>query len=329
TSRSSTSRCRRSGTTSEPPPAALAWIVASYPLCFGVLLVTGGRLGDAFGRKRMFIAGVAGFTAASVLCGAAPTVAALIAGRVLQGVFAALMTPQILSVIQVEFLPDQRPKAYAAFGAVQGIATVGGPVVGGLLIDADLFGLSWRPIFLINLPVGLAAVAAAAVLLRESRAEQAQRFDAGGVLLLGLPLLLLLYPLIQGGEHGWSGLHALMLAAVVPLFLLFTRHQARRDRAGGMPLVPPRLFRQRGFTGGVLIGTAFFAGVTGFLMVFAVTLQTGLGFSPREAGLILFPYSVGIAAASGASFSLVPRLGRRLIALGALVFEIGVMLLAA
>lgn len=310
-------------------PAALTWIVASYPLTFGVFLVLGGRLGDRFGRKRMFMLGVLGFTLASVLCGLAPSAGPLIVGRVLQGVFAAIMTPQILSVIQINFTPAERPKAYAAFGAVQGVATVGGPVLGGVLIDADLFGLAWRPIFLINVPIGLVTIIAAAVLLAESRAEGARQFDITGVALLGLPLFLLLFPLIHGAEAGWGPTSALMLLAVAPLFALFLWHQHRRDRAGHAALVPPRLFRQRGFTGGVLTGMVFFAGVVGFLMVFALTMQVGLGFTARSVGMMLIPYSIGIAAASGMAFPLVPRLGRSLIALGAVVKGSGMAILLA
>lgn len=308
-------------------PAALAWIVASYPLTFGVFLVLGGRLGDRLGRRRMFIVGVFGFTIASILSGLAPSAAPLILGRVLQGVFAAIMTPQILSVIQVNFSAAERPKAYAAFGAVQGIATVGGPVLGGVLIDADLFGLAWRPIFLINVPIGLITIVAAALLLPESRADSTGKFDVTGVVLLGLPLFFLLFPLIHGAEQGWDWRTTLMLLAVVPLFALFLWNQNRRDRAGYAPLVPPRLFRQRGFTGGVLTGAVFFAGVVSFLMVFALTMQTGLGFTAREVGLILIPYSLAIAAASGMGFPLVPRLGRNLIALGAMVKGCGMAIL--
>ncbi|MDA3643980.1 MFS transporter [Saccharopolyspora indica] len=302
---------------------ATTWIVAGYPLAFGALLVTGGRLGDAFGRKRMFVVGVAGFALTSALCGAAPSGAVLIVGRVLQGVFAALMTPQILSVIQVEFTPSERPKAYAAFGAVQGVSTIGGPILGGLLVDLDLWDLGWRLIFLINLPIGAITVIASVLLLRESRADGEQSFDALGVVLLAAPLVCLLLPLTQAGEHGWSAGTIAILVASLPLFALFARQQSRRDREGGMPLLPPRLFRQRGFAGGFLAGTVFFAGVVGFLMVFAMVMQDGYGYAPREAGLLLIPYSLGIAVSSALSFPLVPRLGRGLIRLGALVKAAG------
>ncbi|SDJ21376.1 MFS transporter [Nonomuraea jiangxiensis] len=308
-------------------PAALEWIVAGYPLTFGVMLVTGGRMGDALGRRRMFLWGVAGFIVASALCGLAPNAEVLIVSRLAQGVFAGLMTPQILSMIQVAFTPDERPKAYAIFGAASGIAQVSGPLVGGLLIEADLFGYGWRAIFLINLPIGILTLIASVILLRESKSEEAQRFDFPGVGLLTLALLLVLYPLIQGRELGWPLWAFVMLATAVPAFALFAWYQGRRDRRMATPLVPPRLFKQRAFTGGLLTGITFFIGVTGFLVVLAITLQTGLGFSALHAGLSLLPYALGIAAAAGASFGLVPKLGRLLIVIGALIKAVGMAVL--
>ncbi|MFI6504899.1 MFS transporter [Nonomuraea typhae] len=307
--------------------AALEWIVAGYPLAFGVTLVTGGRMGDVLGRRRMFLWGVAGFVVASVLCGLAPDAGVLIVARLAQGVFAGLMTPQILSMIQVAFTAAEQPKAYAIFGAASGLAQVSGPLAGGLIIQADLFGYGWRTIFLINLPIGVFTLIASAIVLRESRSGEERRFDFPGVGLLTLALLLVLYPLIQGRDQGWPAWAFVLLAASVPAFALFGRHQERRDRRLATPLVPPRMFRQRAFTGGLLTGITFYVGVTGFLVVLAITLQTGLGFSALDAGLSLLPYALGIAAAAGASFGLVPRLGRLLIVIGGLIKAIGMAVL--
>jgi EmrB/QacA subfamily drug resistance transporter len=304
--------------------AAIEWTIAGYTLSFAVLLITGGRLGDAFGRRRAFLAGVAGFTAASAASGLAQSPEVLIASRIVQGAFAALMVPQVLSMIQVLFPPEERPKAYGMYGAFAGIATISGPLVGGLLLQADVLGLDWRPIFLINLPVGIVTLAAAARLLPESRAERAERFDFAGVALVTGALALLLYPLVQGHELGWPVWTFVSMAVSVPALALFVAHQRRREQRGGSPLVPLGLFRQRAFTGGVLAGLAFFSGVASFFLVLTLTLQQGLGFSPLHTALTYLPWSVGIAAASGAAVQLAPRLGRRLTVSGSLLMAAGI-----
>jgi EmrB/QacA subfamily drug resistance transporter len=303
--------------------AAIEWIVAGYTLAFAVLLITGGRLGDAFGRRRLFVFGVAGFTAASAIAGLAQTPEALVAARVGQGALAALMVPQVLSMIQVMFSAEERPKAYGMYGAVAGIATISGPIVGGLLVQADLSGLGWRPIFLINVPLGIASLVAAARLVPESRAERAQGFDLTGVGLATGALMLLLYPLVQGRELDWPAWTFVSIAASVPAMALFARHQLRRERRGGSPLVSLGLFRQRAFVGGALAGLVFFSGVASFFLVLTITLQAGLGFSPLHMGLTALPWSIGIAAAAGASVQLAPRLGRRLTVTGALAMAAG------
>jgi EmrB/QacA subfamily drug resistance transporter len=303
--------------------AAIEWIVAGYTLAFAVLLITGGRLGDAFGRRRLFMVGVGGFTVASAIAGIAQTPDALIAARVGQGALAALMVPQVLSMIQVMFSAEERPKAYGMYGAVAGIATISGPLVGGLLVQADLLSLDWRPIFLINVPLGIATLLAAARLVPESRAERAQGFDLTGVGLVTAALMLLLYPLVQGRELDWPAWTFVSMAASVPAMALFAWHQRRRERRGGSPLVSLGLFRQGAFVGGALAGLVFFSGVAGFFLVLTITLQSGLGFSPLHMGLTAIPWSIGIAAAAGASVQLAPRLGRRLTVTGALAMAAG------
>ena len=303
--------------------AAIEWIVAGYTLAFAVVLITGGRLGDAFGRKRLFLIGVAGFMVTSAMAGLAQSPEALITARLGQGVMAALMVPQVLSMIQVNFSPEERPKAYGMYGAFAGIATISGPIVGGLLVQADLFSLDWRPIFLINVPLGILTLIAAAKLVPESRAEHAQRFDFVGVGIVTGALMLLLYPLVQGRELEWPAWTFVSMAASVPAFALFAVHQRRRARQGGSPLVPLRLFGQRGFLGGVVAGLAFFSGVASFFLVMTITLQVGLGFSPLHTALTFLPWSLGIAAASGLSVQLAPRLGRRLTVAGSLVMAAG------
>lgn len=299
--------------------AALEWTIAGYTLAFALGLITGGRLGDVYGRRRMFLLGVGGFTAASLLCGLAWSPEVLVAARVAQGAMAALMIPQILSTIQAAFPPAERPKAYGMYGAFVGIAAVSGPLLGGLLVQADLFGLGWRTIFLINLPIGVLTLVAAWALVPETRDAHPPRLDLTGVGLVSTALLLLLYPLVQGLEAGWPRWTFGSMAAALPVLVLFATQQGRRARRGGSPLVPPALFRQRAFTGGVLAALTFFSGVVGFFLVLTLTLQLGLGFSPLHTALTFVPWSLALAATAGASVQLAPRLGRRLTTAGALL----------
>jgi EmrB/QacA subfamily drug resistance transporter len=299
--------------------AALEWTIAGYTLAFALGLITGGRLGDVYGRRRMFLLGVGGFTAASLLCGLAWSSEVLIAARVAQGVMAALMMPQILSTIQVTFPAEERPKAYGMYGAFVGIAAVSGPLLGGLLVQADVFGLGWRTIFLINLPIGLFTLAAAWALVPETREEHPPRLDLTGVALVSGALLLLLYPLVQGHDAGWPAWTFVSLAASLPVLVLFAFQQGRKARRGGSPLVPPSLFRERAFTGGVIAALTFFSGVVSFFLVLTLTLQLGLDFSPLHTALTFVPWSLALAAAAGASVQLAPRLGRRLTTAGALL----------
>src|ERR1700729_274822 len=198
--------------------ADVQWALAGYTLAYALVLITGGRLGDTYGRKRLFLIGVAGFTIISALCGAATGPGMLIGCRVAQGAMGAIMVPQVLSVIQVIFPPHERIKALAGFGVTAGLGTVSGPLLGGLLIQHNLVGLGWRPIFLINVPVGLLAVVASAVLIPESRAPRRPRLDPGGVALISAALLLLLYPLVQGRELGWPVWTFVSMAVSAPGF---------------------------------------------------------------------------------------------------------------
>src|SRR5690349_19430917 len=229
------------------------WALAGYTLAYALVLITGGRLGAIFGRKRLFLIGVVGFTIMSALCGAAQSPGMLIASRVVQGAMGAIMVPQILAVIQVMFPPAERIKALAGFGVTAGLGTVSGPLLGGLLIQGNLLGLDWRPIFLINVPVGIVALAASAVLVRESRAPSPPRLDPVRVALISLALLLLLYPLVQGRQLGWPAWTFASMAAAVPVLGAFAGYERTKARKDGSPLVQLRLFRQRAFGVGIAI----------------------------------------------------------------------------
>ncbi|MFL5881176.1 MAG: MFS transporter [Actinomycetota bacterium] len=305
--------------------AQIQWVLAGYQLAFAVMLITGGRLGDIYGRKRLFMTGMAGFTLASALCGLAQNPAMLIGSRVLQGLMGAIMFPQILSVIQVTFPPRERGTAFGMFGATIGLATITGPLVGGLLINADLLGLGWRPIFLVNVPIGIAALAVATRFLVESKAPRALRPDPVGVVIVTTGLLLLVYPLVQGRDLDWPLWTFLSMAASVLVLIgfgVYERHKKARD---GSPLVDMDLFRQRSFVPGLLVAGIFFMGIPAFFLTFSLWLQIGLGFSALHAGLTGAPFAVGSAVASAASVRLAPNLGRRILSIGALLLVAGMV----
>jgi EmrB/QacA subfamily drug resistance transporter len=309
--------------------ADVQWALAGYTLAYALVLITGGRLGDTFGRKRLFLIGVTGFTVMSALCGAAQSPGMLIASRVAQGAMGAIMVPQVLAVIQVIFPPAERIKALAGFGITAGLGTVSGPLLGGLLIQHNLFGLDWRPIFLINVPVGILAVAASSVLVRESRAPRPPKLDPVGVGLISAALLLLLYPLVEGRQLGWPAWTFVSMAAAAPVlaaFIGYERHKTRRD---GSPLVPLSLFRDRGFSVGMAIALAFFLGIASFGLVLTLFLQLGLSFTPLHAGLTFLPFSVGVLLSSGAAARLAPRFGRGVTMVGALIIAAGMAALIA
>ncbi|GHJ50077.1 hypothetical protein Cs7R123_74190 [Catellatospora sp. TT07R-123] len=296
----------------------IQWLGAAYTLAMAVGLITGGRLGDLYGRKRMFMIGSAGFVAASVLCAVSTSPELLIGARVLQGLFGAVLLPQGLGMIKEMFPPKEMGAAFGAFGPVMGLSAVAGPILAGWLVDADYWGTGWRMIFLINLPLGLLALIGAAKFLPESRSSHASKLDLTGVGLVTAGALLLLYPLVQGRELGWPTWTFVMMASCLPVFALFVRQQAVRRRNGGDPLVEPSLFRQRSFSGGLVAGLAFFSGMIGFGLAFSMYVQLGLGYSPLKAGLASVPQSLGImigfGLASGAG--LTRRLGRSLLHVG-------------
>ncbi|HEX5506071.1 MAG TPA: MFS transporter [Thermomicrobiales bacterium] len=303
--------------------AEVQFVIAGYGLAYAVTLITGGRLGDIYGRKRLFLLGLAAFTACSALCGLAPTAALLVAARVAQGLAAALMAPQVLSVIQVTFPPAERSRALGVYGAVFGFAATAGQVLGGLIVRADLFGLTWRPVFLVNVPIGLATFAAAASLLAESRSATAPRLDLGGVGLLTLGLGLLAFPLIEGRNAGWPAWAPLGLLAAGPVLAAFVAFERRETRRGGAPLVVLRLFRQRPFAVGLATFLMSNAAGSGFMFTVALHLQFGLRFSPFAAGLVIGPAAVGYFIAATLSVRLAPRLGARLVVWG-IALAIGV-----
>lgn len=308
--------------------AQIGFIVAGYELAFGVLLITGGRLGDLFGRRRLFVIGVAGFTLASALCGLAPSAEFLIGARVLQGLAAALLFPQVYASIRVNFDGDDSRRAFGLLGMTLGLAAIAGQVLGGWLVHVNLFGLGWRSIFLINVPIGLFAIAAARY-IPESRAPQRPTLDWVGVALVSAGLTLLLVPLIEGPGQGWPAWSLLSLGVAVLLLALFHRQQEQRRMAGELPLVDMRLLTERRFALGALLVLLVYSTSSSFFLCFALLVQTGLGLDPFVAGSIFAPCSAGFVLASLAAPKLVARWGTRAILGGALVYAVSIGLMIA
>ena len=290
----------------------IKWLGASYALAMGVLLVVGGRLGDRFGKRRMFLIGIAGFTLASLGCGLAAGPAMLIAGRLLQGGFGALLIPQGIGILISTFSREQQPRAFTAFGPVLGASAVLGPIVAGFLISADIAGLAWRPIFLINIVLGSAGFLAAFRILPRDEPASAVPIDGLGSGLLGASMFALIYGLIDGSTDGWTALPILCLAGGAVLLAGF----GVRQRLAADPLILPSLLANRGFTAGLLLGLAFFAALNGLAYVISLFFQTALGLSPRAAAIALCPMMIGIIIAAFVCRPLVGRLGRVLVITG-------------
>ena len=290
----------------------IKWLGASYALAMGVLLVVGGRRGDRYGKRRLFLTGIAGFTAASLVCGLAADPVMLIAGRLVQGGFGALLIPQGIGILLATFSREQIPRAVSAFGPVLGGSAVLGPIVAGFIIDADIGGLSWRPVFLINIVLGAVGFAAALRLLPHDGPGSTVPIDGLGAGLLSGTMAGLLYGLIEGSTAGWTALPIVSLVAGAVLFAGF----GLRQRLASDPLILPSLLANRGFTAGLLLGLAFFAAVNGLAYVVSLFFQLALGLRPAAAALGLAPMMAGIIGASFAGRPLITKLGRLLVVIG-------------
>ena len=310
--------------------SAVQWITAGYALAFAVGLITGGRLGDIYGSKRVFLIGTAGFTVASLLCGVAADPQMLVATRLLQGAAAALMVPQVLSIIHATFSGEERGKVFGMFGAIIGLAAVTGPLLGALLTQWDILGLQWRPIFLINLPAGIAGLVLGRRFIDESKAPQALRLDLIGVALATAGLLLLMYPLVQGRENGWPLWGYAMMAGGAAVLAGFVRYERAKKAKDGSPLVELALFRARSFAAGIGVQLLFGVACGIFFLVWTLYMQIGLGWSPLHAGLTGLPFTVACSASAGLSVQLlVPRFGRKVLQAGALTTAAGALLYIA
>jgi EmrB/QacA subfamily drug resistance transporter len=305
--------------------STLQWIAAGYTLALAVGLLTGGRLGDMYGRKRMMTAGVIGFIVTSVACAAAWSPASLVGARVLQGLCAAVMIPQAFGLVRDLFPPQEIGKAFAAFGPVIGGSTILGPIVAGVLVDADLFGSGWRMIFLINVPLGIfALLAGLRALPAVAPSARHTRLDLAGAILAGAGMFLLVYPLVQGREQGWPAWTFGMLAGSAAVLAGFAVHQLRRRRAGQVPLVELSVFARRSYTSGVVFVVVFFGAVVGFSLAVGLFLQLGLGYSPMRASLTMAAWAVGAFIGSGFAVAMMAKLGRTILHLGLALMAAGV-----
>lgn len=300
--------------------ADLQWLTAGYTLAMAVGLLTGGRLGDMFGRKRMLLIGAVGFTVASVGCALAPSEGVLITARIAQGLVGAVMVPQGFGLIRDMFPPRDVGKAFGVFGPAIGMATILGPIVAGLLIRLD----GWRLIFLINVPLGVAAIAIGARFLPAvAPAARNSRLDLTGTLLAGTAMFLLIYPLVEGRQLGWPGWSLGLLACSVPAFGAFAVQQLRRGRAGKSPLVELRVFAKRSYSSGVMFVLVFFGAVVGISLTISLLLQIGLGYTPAHASLTSATWAIGAFLGTGASASMAAKQGRNVLHIGLTIMIAG------
>jgi EmrB/QacA subfamily drug resistance transporter len=304
--------------------ASLEWISAAYTLAMSVTLLLGSRLGDILGRRRVLLTGVGLFGAASALCALAPTPGTLIAARALQGAIAATMVPQGFGMVRELFGDEGQQRAFAVIGPVMGLGAVAGPLVGGGLIDLDLFGTGWRAIFLVNVPIALAAIVAGLRFLPHTAPSTPNaRPDLISVGLSMVGGFGLVYPLIEGRAHGWPVWSFALLAGGVLAFVAFGLLQARRVRRGRSPLVDPSLLRRRPYVAGLAVVVCFIGAMGGMLLALNVMLQTGLGYSPLQCGLATVAVPLAAIGGSITSSALLARIGRTTMHIGVVVMAIG------
>jgi EmrB/QacA subfamily drug resistance transporter len=305
--------------------ANLEWIVSGYMLAFAVVLITGGRLGDIIGRQRVFLIGIAGFTLASVGACFAPTGDWLVLARVVQGGFAALMVPQVLASLQALFTPKERAPLLGLIGGVSGLAAVVGPLLGGYLVSSNAFGIGWRSIFLINVPVGILAFVAALIWVPNSKSEHPLRLDVVGVIVSAVGLLAVIYPVIEGRSLGWPVWGWVMLASGLVILALFVLQQRRRERRDGSALLPISLFSDRGFSFGLITQGTFQGAMNALSITLLIYVQSALHFSALGAGLTLLPFSIGAFLGTGVSIPLTAKLGKLLMFVGG-IFQAGALI---
>ena len=300
-------------------PEQLEWTVAGYVIAFATLLITGGRLGDIFGHRRIFVIGIVGFTLASLGAALSQTGDLLVTCRVLQGGFAGIMMPQVLSSVQVMFAPEERAPVLGIIGSLSALGAVGGLILGGWLVTADLLGMGWRSIFLVNVPIGVVLVVAALLFVPRSRSEHPLRPDLVGVVLGGVGVFLVVFPLTDGRAVGWAWWIWAMLITSPFVIAAFVWQQGRMLKAHKAPLLPLPLFRDRGFASGQLVQVLSSIGNGGYVLILLYYVQSALGFTALAAGLTLLPFALGSMAAAPLAIFATKRLGKWAVLLGGIV----------
>ena len=305
--------------------ADLEWISAAYTLAMAALMILGSRLGDIFGRRRVLLAAIGAFVISSSLCALAPSAPSLIAARALQGIAAALMVPQGFGLIRELFGDEGQQRAFGIFGPIMGLAAVAGPLAGGGLIALNLAGIGWRAIFLINVPLGLAALLAGIRHLPDGPAATPHaRLDLVSVALTAAGGFALVYPLIDGRQQGWPAWSFALLAGGAVILGIFALRQASRARRGHAPLIVPTILRRRGYVAGLAVVVGFLGAMGGVMLALNVMFQSGLGFSPLDSALSAVAIPVLAIAGSISSSMLLPRLGRTTMHIGIAVMALGI-----
>ena len=308
--------------------STLAWIISGYALAFGLALIPAGRVGDRIGHKWVFFTGIALFTLASAACGLAQSDTQLVVFRVVQGLAGGIFVPAVTAYIQLLFPGRARGKAFAVMGAVIGVSSALGPIVGGLIIQAFGDTSGWRLVFGVNLPIGVATLVAAAVLLpRRQASDPVARagIDWLGLVLLTAGLVAVLVPLIEGQDKGWPTWTYVTLGAGVVLLAVFALWEVAYTRRGASPLVPPHLFSHASFTGGVVLALVYFAAFTSIFFTLSILWQTGLGHTALESGVVSIPFAIGSIIASSQSNRLAQRLGRTVLVIGTALVTVGLV----
>ncbi len=303
----------------------LELVVAGYGTAYALMLVTGGRLGDAIGRDRMFVAGVVGFTVSSLLCGIAPSVGVLIAARIAQGLSAAMSQPQVLATFQSTLDGPRRARAIALYASMGGIAASVGQLLGGLILQADIAGLSWRPIFLVNVPIGIAVLALSRRFVPATRSPHPASVDLPGTVLLGIAIVGLLVPLTEGRVLHWPAWIWLLLAVAAVAATAMVIVERRTERTGRTPLVPPSLVSLGSMRRGLTLAIPFFLGFGAFMFVFALTVQNGLHKTALQSGVAITPMAVAFFAGSLIAPRLLARFGRLVVVAGLALQAIGLL----
>ncbi len=301
----------------------LEWVISAYALGFAAVLIIAGRLGDFWGRKKVFLVGVAMFGLASLGCSIARNPSELIASRALQGMFAATLVPQVLATFRAIFHGRERGSVFGLYGAIAGVASALGLLLGGLLVNVNLFGLSWRTVFMINIPIVAVVLVAGAIFVPRTREREVGRPDVLGSVVLAVGMVGIVFPLLEGRRYGWPLWGWFCLLAGMGTVVALGWIEARRQHTSIAPLLPLRLFKVPAFTAGLLVQLVFSLALQGFFLVLTLWLQDGQHYSPLRTGFVGTAFSLGVFITAGLAPRLAPRFGRNVLVTGALVLASG------